>query len=148
MISLFRWRRRGRFISENGVVDRVWLTLRPLAQTEPGKNDQEVSEVIQRHDLRQVQEAERRGHLNAKRSGSTGRRRFIAELRSRCVFFKDTRSFKASRVGVGHDQLVINHHDDGIVRVLGTAPAQQQACDDKSEEELLRDGAIPHGLHF
>mmetsp|Transcript_22315 Transcript_22315/g.28643 ORF Transcript_22315/g.28643 Transcript_22315/m.28643 type:complete len:227 (-) Transcript_22315:1954-2634(-) len=62
--SLFGWRRRGRVMSKNGLVDGVRLAFWTFSQTQDWEDQEEVGEIVSRHDLRQVQEAERRRDLN------------------------------------------------------------------------------------
>ena len=62
--SLFGWRRSGRVVSKNGLMDRGWLTLRLLSETQDWQDQQEVSEIIGSQNLRQDFESESRGLLN------------------------------------------------------------------------------------
>ena len=64
-ISLFGWCRGGRVMSKNGLVDGVRLAFWTLSQTQDWKDQEEVGEIVSRHDLRQVQEAERWRCLNS-----------------------------------------------------------------------------------
>ena len=63
-ISLFGWRRRGRVMSKNGMVDGVRLTFWTLSEAQQWQDQQEVGEIVSRCDLRQMQEGESRRFLD------------------------------------------------------------------------------------